>query len=40
LFNGQPVLETPNPMVCLIEVDGIAGQANRVADAQALAVHH
>ena len=27
LFDGQPVLETPNPEACLIEVDVVASQA-------------
>jgi hypothetical protein len=34
LFDGQPVLETPSPEACLIEVV-VAAQADRLADAQA-----
>ena len=40
LFDGQPVLETPNPEAGLIEVDVVSPQADRLADAQAMAVHH
>jgi len=40
LFDGQPVLETPNPKACLIELDVVAAQAKRLADAQTMAVHH
>jgi hypothetical protein len=37
LLDGQPVLETPNPEACLIEVEVVAAQANRLADSQAAA---
>ena len=30
LFDGQPVLETANPEACLIEVDVVAAQADRL----------
>ena len=40
LFDPEPVLETPNPKACLIEVDVVAAQADRLADAQAMTVHH
>jgi hypothetical protein len=40
LFDGQPVLETSDPETGLVEVDVVAAQAGRLADAQAVAVHH
>jgi hypothetical protein len=40
LFDGQPVLETPNPEACLIEVDVIAANPDRLADGQPMALHH
>ncbi len=40
LFDGESVLEAPNPEAGLIEVDVVAAQADRLADAQAVAVHH
>jgi hypothetical protein len=40
LFDGQPVLETPDLEACLIEVDVIAAQADRLADAQAMIAAH
>jgi uncharacterized protein DUF4158 len=40
LFDGQPLLETSDPEAGLIEVDVITAQAGRLADAQAVAVHH
>src|ERR1700682_3391086 len=33
LFDSQPVLEATNPKACLIEVDVVAAQADRLADA-------
>src|SRR4051794_6175401 len=40
LFDGQSVLETPNPEAGLIEVDVVAAQADRLAHTQPMAVHH
>jgi hypothetical protein len=40
LFDGQAVLETPNPQACLIEVNVVAAKPDRLADAQPMAAHH
>lgn len=40
LFDGQPIFETPDPEACLLKVDVVAAQADRLADAKAMAIHH
>jgi hypothetical protein len=40
LFDGQTVLEAPNPEACLIKFEVVAAQADRLADTQPMAVHH
>jgi hypothetical protein len=40
LLDGKAVLETPDPEAGLVEVNVVAAQTDRLADAQAMAVRH
>jgi hypothetical protein len=40
MFDGQAILEPPNPEPSVIEVNIIAAEADQLADAQAMTIHH
>jgi hypothetical protein len=40
MFDGQAILEPPNPEPSMIEVNIIAAEADQFADAQAVTIHH